>query len=468
MILRNRLFLLGALAALTTRSTAVQAQQTPVLSLNAALQLAEAHYPSLKEKAFYSQAAGEQLKASRLTYMPALVLHGQMNYGTDNAAPGLYFPMGLVPSVSGGIAAQNSPEGEYGSLGLAYLEWTPISFGQYRSLVNESRSELDYAKSDEFDESFNEQWNVCNAYLNLVTLTNLTAAGKDNLTRAEQIREVIVAMARNNLRPGVDSSFADAEVSKARLSVLQLQDEQAQQQSYLANLMGIPSQDFVPDTLFTKGLPQFSMDTAGTSLANNPGLLLDSSRIGISAARAKYLGASYRPRISVIATGLTRGSGFLNTPGTSKDFWGGISPSRFDYAAGLALSFNILDFARVKSTERAEEFRTLALRQDYDQDQINLQNQFTYAYQNYSSALAQAAEAPIQFKSASDAYGQKLALYHSGLSPISDVAQTLYDLDRAETDLAIAREKVWDALLFISSVQGNLNLFLQQVQSIHP
>lgn len=457
------------LFALSIISTCSAGQQSPqVLGLKDALQLAAQHYPALKEKAYYTQAAEQQLKATQLEYMPALVLHGQMDYGTDNSAPGLYFPQGIVPSVSGGIANQNNWDAEFGSIGLGYLQWSPVSFGQYRASVNTSKAELGEARNDQANEQFQEQLNVCSAYLNLLVLMKLSASAGDNLARALQIQQVIVALARNSLRPGVDSSFADAEVSKARLTLLQTQDDQARQQSYLADLLGLPSQEFTLDTLFTKNIPVVNPDTAGAMVDNNPELLLDSSQVGISSALAKYIGTTYWPKVSVIATGLTRGSGFLNPSDEGKNFWGGVSPERFDYAAGIAFTFNILDYPRVRSNQKAEQLRTQALQQDYNLTDLTLQNQYRFGYQNLHSAIAQAKEAPIQYASASNAYTQKLALYHSGLTSIADVAQTLYDLDRAETDLALSTDRVWEAVLYIASARGEIQVLLNQVQTIQP
>jgi outer membrane protein TolC len=71
-------------------------------------------------------------------------------------------------------------------------------------------------------------------------------------------------------------------------------------------------------------------------------------------------------------------------------------------------------------------------------------------------------EAPIQVKSASDAYQQKDVLYRNGLSNIVEVTQALYIVNRSETDRDIAYTNVWQALLLKAAASGNFGLFINE------
>jgi hypothetical protein len=50
------------------------------------------------------------------------------------------------------------------------------------------------------------------------------------------------------------------------------------------------------------------------------------------------------------------------------------------------------------------------------------------------------------------------------LSNIADLAQALYNINRAETDRDIAYNGVWQAILYKSATVGDLGLFLSQVE----
>jgi outer membrane protein TolC len=89
-----------------------------------------------------------------------------------------------------------------------------------------------------------------------------------------------------------------------------------------------------------------------------------------------------------------------------------------------------------------------------------LRNQQVLAETRISTALKNSKEAPIQIKSANDAYVQKITLYKNGLASIVDFTQALYVLYRAETNNYIAYNNVWQALLFKAASTGDFDLFI--------
>ena len=65
-------------------------------------------------------------------------------------------------------------------------------------------------------------------------------------------------------------------------------------------------------------------------------------------------------------------------------------------------------------------------------------------------------------KAASDAYIQKSVLYKNGLRNMVDITQSLYALNRAETDRAIANKNVWQALLLKAAASGDFDLLMNE------
>ena len=438
--------------------------QKAVFTIKDALNAAEKNYPALKAAGYYTQSASENLKSVRRQYIPALKLHQQITYATANSLTGTYFPYGVVVPVSGGITSQNYDEAAYGSISLAYFEWPFFAFGQQNAQNKIAQSELKFAQAGEANEKFQLFSRVSEAYLDLLALQKLEKSQIDNLQRAETILRLVRAATKSGLKPGVDSSFANAEVAKAQLGLLDVQKSEMLQKSVLATLLGNNIQNITLDTTFLARLPvEISTDT---TLANHPLLEMYNEQVQISKARENSIKLSYLPKISLLGATWGRGSGMdgANPSLADESFSGGTALTRFDYAVGLAATFNILDYPRMRAAANSEYFNTQAINSEEDQEKLNLQNDLTAANQNLQYALLEAKIAPQELKAASDAYTQKLTLYNNGLAPLSDLAQALYNLNKADADLAVINNAAWKALLFRANTIGNLNIFINQVQ----
>jgi hypothetical protein len=105
----------------------------------------------------------------------------------------------------------------------------------------------------------------------------------------------------------------------------------------------------------------------------------------------------------------------------------------------------------------------MAAQAELDLAKQELSTQEQIADAKFSNALQIQQEAPVQVRSATDAYTQKTALYRNGLTTLVDVTQTLYTLNRAETDRDLAFINVWQALLLKAAATGDLSLFTNEL-----
>jgi outer membrane protein TolC len=435
-----------------------------VLSLSKALDIASSNYGEVKVKELYIQAQKAHEQEVKREYIPAFKLHGQVDYGTANSVPGTYFPYGIVVPISGGITNANNPNPVYGALGMGYVEWAPFSFGQYRARVQESDLELKLAGADADQERFYNKIYVTQAYLDALVAIRLLELQEKNLLRTVQVHDVISETAKNGLRPGVDTSFANSEVSKAKLNVLEAQKNEAEQFGRLADLLGIESINFSLDTVaFFQSSPN-SVIAPAVDVTANPILKIYATRQSLSEIREKEIFRNYFPKISVLGVANGRGSGIMSNGHYDESLSAGVPLSRFNYAAGLACTFNILDYPRMRAEEKAEQFRTAAAKTELDEQTLNLKNEMTLANERFRIAQEQLKQAPIQYDAASDFYKQRFAMYQTGLSNIVDLSQALYNLSRAEADYAIARDAVWKALLLKASVSGDFNSFMNSIK----
>ncbi len=181
----------------------------------------------------------EKFSASKTEYLPALLAGGQINYATANSLNGAYISNeGLSTSVSGGIRDQNNYNPVFGSFGTIEVDWRVFNFGKVTANVNAAKSALSSSKADFENEIFQHQIKVIDAYLLALVMEKISVAQENNLKRAQRLQEVIRAGALAGLKAGADSSFAVAEVSKAKLLYLESKKNAQTQLIRLAELIG--------------------------------------------------------------------------------------------------------------------------------------------------------------------------------------------------------------------------------------
>lgn len=439
------------------------------LTLPAALQIASANYQLLQAKKNYANASAEMVYAAKKDALPDFTLAAENAYGTLNGMNGLPSgETGLTTITAGPVTPTQNWNAAFGALYVSNINWNIYSFGLQRSHVAAARGQNNQDLADLRQEQFRQQVRVTGAYLNLVSAQRLRLSMEDNLLRASQLRDIILRRTENGLNPGVDSSIANAEVSRARLSLLDAINYEQSQANQLSIQLGVASQGFILDSAFALRLPQHIEDSLSAGITQNPILQFMDSRVKTSDLQADYIHRSGLPRFSLFGVMQDRGSGFGNSYATNqKDYstayFDGVNPIRTNYLVGVGLIWDVTNFSKVRSKVASQHYISAALTNEYNLEQNQLTNQLALADQQIRNALSKYRETPTQLQSARDAYGQKSALYENGLTTLVDVAQTLYILNRAEIDRDVSCNAVWQALLLKAGAAGNMDLFLQQL-----
>ncbi len=435
------------------------------LTLKEALETAANNYPSIRAKSNYIKASAASAEEAKREALPNIILSGQQDYGTVNGQNGPLYSYGYAVASSGIPANSQNWQAAFGALYLANVNWDFFAFGRARQRVKAAQSYITRDSYDREQELFQQQVKVASAYLNLLAAQRLTRSEEYNLERADTLKNVVTLRARNGLIAGVDSSLANAEVSNAKTALINARDAEQERASQLSELMGVPQGDYFLDTVFITKMPSSFTDTV---VKVHPLLKFYSSRIGVSDAEIKYINTLKYPTFSFFGVFQTRGSGFssdyiVNPSGYDKNYWTGISPDRINYVVGVGLTWNITSLTRVKQQVNAQSYVSKALKDEYDLVSLQLKTQQLLADRKMVNAIANYNEAPIQVKAASDAFLQKSVLYKNGLTDIIDVTQTLYTLNRAETNRDIAYSNVWQSLLLKAASTGNFDLFLKAI-----
>lgn len=433
------------------------AQQPQGNSLKELLQIAETNYPLLRSKTLDVQAAQKTVDAGKSTIIPSLDASYQVNYATYNNITGMAWPQFLVP-ISGPPSASNDYSGVFGSATSLILNWQPVTFGQRQSQVDFAKAGLQYANADAQNEIFKHKIKLINAYLDVLTATELVKVYEENLKRTEAGFAMIRTLVVTGIKPGVDSALLKAEVSKAKVDLLNSKKLKEQTIIILSQLLAMDDIPSITDTSYFSRLP---VSYIAVDSIKNPLLSLYNSSVELSNARKKVLSKTTMPTLGVWGSTYARGSGISHN-GVVKST-DGLSFQRYNYGLGLQLSVPILQFARIKPQLQQQDFIIKSNEEKMNEISLQLKKQNELAGITLSNSLAVVKETPLYFESASFSYRALLSRYQSGLANFADLMQAQYALIKAETDNKTAYVGVWKALLYKAAVTGDLNLFLNQV-----
>ncbi len=447
-------FLLLALAMIMCREATAQTQ--PV-TLSQLLQLAETNYPLLKSKSLDVQAAQKGIDISKSTIIPSLDASYQLNYATHNNITGMAYPQFLIP-ISGPPSSSNNMGGVFGSATSLLLNWQPVTFGQREAQVNYSQSGLLYSKADAQNELFRHKIKVINAYLDWLTATELIKLYNENLKRTEANLSLVKTLVITGIKPGIDSALLNADVSKAKIDLLNSRQNRDQAAIVLSQLLASAIPPLVNDSSYFSKIPSLFIPADSVQ---NPLLVLYKSSIDVSKARKIILSKTTRPTLGAWSTIYARGSG-VSYNGIVKTTEG-LGLQRLNYGIGLQLSVPLLQAARIKPQLQQQDLVIRSNEEKLNDISLQLKEQNESANSTLTNALAIIKETPLFYESAAFAYRALQSRYQSGLANYADLVQAQYVLIKAETENKTAFMAVWKALLYKAAVTGDLNLFLTQV-----
>ncbi|MES2113387.1 MAG: TolC family protein, partial [Bacteroidota bacterium] len=255
-------------------------------------------------------------------------------------------------------------------------------------------------------------------------------------------------------------SIAEAELSKARLNYIELQNQLKQLQLRISAISGLPYQTIVPDSTVEGSLinqPSAYLFTADT--ANHPLTNFYKSVYQNNLEREDLVKKLYNPKISFEAAMWERGSS-IDGNGNYGSVSSGYGFDRGNYLVGLSLSYNLFDLRRRQLKLRTQKASTDYSLKKLQEEQQLLASSSDQADVEMQTALDRLQEIPKQLKAANDGYRQKLSLYKSGLTDIIELNAALNILYRAETDFMQAKYQYANALFQKAITQNQVNTVL--------
>jgi len=436
-------------------------QQTIVSLKQATVLVQQNQYrlQSYKEKA---TAAEQSIHLSKNTLLPELTAGYQANYATYNNITGMSYP-GLAMPISGPPSVNNTINFVPGSALTALVTWNPFTFGQRSAAVEKATAQFQLANAAYNQELFRQQYVALYTYIDAVYYHQLLAGLQANIDRVQSILAQSLELARQGLKPGIDTIQFQSLLAQARVSYLTAQKGYESQLIELARLAGLPQSPeaiVLSDTAMAAMYPALPDTAAGGN--NNPVLQYYQSVKQVSTASLKEIQVAWRPRLDIWGNGYARGSGVAANGVVDKA--DGFNLSRTNYGMGFQLSFPILRFSQVNMQKK--QVRSL-LKSDEamaSQAALDVQKQLQTAMMGYERNKEIALQTQVQVQASSFAYdGLKLS-YQSGLVDYTRLAQGQYELLSAEVGIAHAHLQVWKSLLDIAVAKGDLNILLGQVK----
>jgi outer membrane protein TolC len=440
-------------------------------SLPALIDSAQHHLPVLRQKMALVEAAKAGIRDARDAYLPTSFLGDELLVGTDNSLPGTYYSFGLIPSASSGINPGNNSQAAGGNMAFLFNEYDLVTFGLRRAAVRHAEAGEHLSQADLDRERYLMKWQIARLYLNIRKSLLQQGIDSENVRRYAELYTVIRAVTLSGIKPGADSALAMAELSGARTAYNNTYGQGRQLFEELSYFTGLPSGRILIDTsrirdnLGARRTGGLSLDLSGPDSARTPNPLTDYfvREQELYRETENLVKKSYLPRIMLTGITWARGSSinYEGKYGSVTDGWG---YQRYNYLAGLTVTYNLFDLVHRRDKEAIARNETVASDYGLQQEQLELQDVAGKADQGILTAVRNLAELPIQIAAAQDAFDQKTAQYKAGIINLVDLAEASFVLYRAQSDYVSAISDWLSYNLDKAAANGDLDLFIQTIQ----
>lgn len=444
-------FLLATLCLLAVHTCLV----AQTLTMEGAIDATLTQYPTLAAQRSALDAIRANARVIHDNRLPNVRLHDQIDAGTANGLSGSYFSLGLIVPTSGGRRSGNRMDLASGNIALASMDWEVYNFGRFKAEDQLARADITVGEAALAREQFGLRQVVINTYLDVLWLTQYLKIEQRNLARVDTVRRIITNLVRNGVKPGLDSSLATVQLSKAKLAYWQVLEDYRQATIQLATLVGRPVDQVRIDTTFR--LEPLSLLTNGQPqphpLLNYRERLVTRQTTEIELIRKAAL-----PRISVLTAAWARGSS-LDVENNYGPLGSGLAYSRTNVLVGVAATVNLMDFRRASNRTNLQQFRVQEATNQLALERVQLQNALTTSDSLLSVLRLELGELPVSLRSANDAYNQRLSLYNNGLETILGLTDALQLLTSVEKDYVTTQSRATKLQLQKAYATNNFDAF---------
>ncbi|HEX5431856.1 MAG TPA: TolC family protein [Bryobacteraceae bacterium] len=389
------------------------AQNPPMLTLQQAEAMAIQNHPQIQAAQNEVNYAAQQIIESRAAFYPNVSGDLTGSQGNNGARIG-----------AGDLPASRLFD-RFGQ-GVIVRQLITDS-GRTPNLVASARLESQATAQNAQATQYNVLLGVNRAYFGVLHAQAVVKVAQQTVSARQLLSDQVTELARNNLKSQLDVSFADVNVSQAKLLLLRAQDAVQQAMAELGRSMGSaqPANYTLSDEPLPQGPPATPDQLVAEALASRPELA------GLQYARdAAYKFAEAekdlsRPVVSAVAVG-----GFLplikNTAGSS-------IPAEYE-GIGANVSIPVFNGHLFSARREAADQRALEADQRLRDEQQQISQDVRIAWASANDAF-QRIDVTAQFlRQASLALDLAQGRYNLGLSSIVELTQAQLNLTQAEIE----------------------------------
>ena len=433
------------------------------MTLEQVIATAKARYPRIEAAQAQQRAAEGAIGVAKNAYLPRTDLLWQTDRATANNVLGLLLPQTTIPSVTGTVLPADVARSAWNSAAGALVSWQPFDFGARHARVQSAQSGSDAATQAVALTTLEVTANAGIAFFDVAAAGQLVTVAESNIKRLEAFQQAVHVLVDNALRPGADASQADAQLAIARNQLIQAKTQESIRRSTLAQYLQAPQAQLEIDATQLLGSPPVA-DLAMATGQKHPAVLEQQALTFQQEAQKRILDRSYVPVLATSGMVFGRGAGTSAT-GPFPGGTAGLTPNILNWGVGAQVSFAVFDFFTLRDQRKVQEANIQTEHARYNQALSDVNAALEQAQATLVGARQIAANTPIELAAAQASEQQQQARYRSSLATVVDVAAAEGVLAQAEGDDAIARLGVWRAELGVAAAQGDLQPFLQMLQS---
>jgi outer membrane protein len=395
------------------------AAQTPArLTLQQAEALAIQNHPQIAAAQNEVNFANEQIVVNRSAYYPNATLDGSVSQGNRGARIGA----GDLPASR--LFNRVSP-------GVVVRQLVTDS-GRTPNLVASARATAQSAAQTSQATRYDVLVEVDRSYFDLLRAQATVRVAEQTVAARQLLADQVTELARNQLRSQLDVSFADVNVSEAKLLVLRAQDSVQGAMAELGRALGSeqPSNYQLTDEPLPAALPESANNLVAQALANRPEI--QSLRFARDAAYKFYEAEKDLSRPTVAAVAVGGFIPYISNPTSSP------IPAEYE-GVGANVTFPVFNGHLFSARREAAYQHALEADQRLRDQQQIVARDVRVAWANAMDAY-QRIDVTAQFLRTA-AQGNDLAQgrYNLGLASIVELTQAQLSLTQAEIENLTAK-----------------------------
>lgn len=438
------------------------------LTLRDAVEFAAGNYPNILKAQAQVRAAKRNVTVQKLNeYLPDSLFQYQEIMASHNKLSQIFYGSPVFPAVAGpGFNNVNMEPIIFSSGGFS-VDWSPLDFGLHKARITMAKDQHLQAEAQYAVTKLDVCLATASAYLDCLAAIEQLHAAEQNQASFEQFAGVVRAQVDAYLKPGADSSLAEAQLANAKNDVIRANLAYDLAMANLANTMGLGGKSLQINPVGLSSVSEPADLQRETPVFENvPVLAAAKAALTTAQQQKRVLDKEYYPVFHFLGGINMRGSGLgVNGRNTNRTVYG-ILPLVPNYQVAMIINWNFLDIFRLKAEKKVQLERIEQQSQDLSLVMQNLKTQDVQSRARVKAALALAENMPIQVKAAAMAASQAEARYKTGLGSVAQVAEANQVLAQSRAQEAIARIGVWRALLAVAAVHGDIKPFLGEADRV--